>query len=172
MGTASENRLQWLAHLVHTHGGMAALNRALGRSERDATLSQILNEAPNSKTGAPRKMGDKLARSIESALGLEHGVMDRERAAQAEAPPADAQLTDLERAALVALRGLTRDQQREAISAMERTRDTNLRIVTELAGSDAQTPPQRRVQPGLRPYPESTAAEAPPASPTRQKRAH
>lgn len=174
MGTAAENRLQWLAHLVHKHGGMAALNRALGRAERDATLSQILHKAPNSKTGAPRKMGDKMARGIEAALGLEHGSLDRERTTAPAVPAAmnDTQaLTELERAALSALRGLTRDQQRDVIVAMERTRDLNLRIVGELSAKDVQAvpyatqdiQPARRAQPELRPYP--SAEQSLPARP-------
>lgn len=169
MGTASENRLRWLAHLVQQHGGVAALNRALQRGERDATLSQILNKAPNSKTGAPRRMGDKLARGIEQKLGLDHGVMDTEwrptlfeQGFQAAIAVEPAPLTALEQAALTALRGLTIAQQQEAIAAMERTRDANQRIITELSGAipkaglteSQPAPPPRRERPPLKPYPE------------------
>ena len=42
----------------------------------DSTLSQIRTQAPHSKTGKPRVMGDDMARKIEDKLGLERGWMD------------------------------------------------------------------------------------------------
>ena len=63
--------------LVKKHGdSLAQLNEALGLDRTDATLSQIRTQAPHSKTGKPRVMGDELARKIEEKLGLEVGWMD------------------------------------------------------------------------------------------------
>lgn len=77
MQTISETRLARLAMLVKSHGdSLAQLNEALGLSRTDATLSQIRTQAPHSKTGKPRVMGDELARKIEEKLALEHGWMD------------------------------------------------------------------------------------------------
>lgn len=55
---------------------LAELNEKLGRERRDATLSQILNGAPNTRTGRAREMGNDQARSIELAFGLEPGWLD------------------------------------------------------------------------------------------------
>ena len=77
MQTISETRLARLTILVKRHGdSLAQLNEALGLSRTDATLSQIRTQAPHSKTGKPRIMGDDLARKIEERLSLEHGWMD------------------------------------------------------------------------------------------------
>ena len=77
MQTVAETRLQRLALLVKRHGGsLAQLNVALGLDRTDATLSQIRTQAPHSKTGKPRSMGDPLARKIEEKLSLERGWMD------------------------------------------------------------------------------------------------
>ena len=81
MKTAPEHRLDWLRYLVTKYGSVAALNRALAREDRDATLNQILNGAPNSKTGKPRQMGDRIARGIEEKLGLPRGSLDMPRKA-------------------------------------------------------------------------------------------
>lgn len=62
--------------LIERHGSIAALNLALGMEKTDATLSQIRTQAPHSKTGKPRAMGDEKARDIENKLGLERGWMD------------------------------------------------------------------------------------------------
>lgn len=78
MDTAADNRAEWLRLLVAKHGTYAALNRALGRNERDATLNQIAHASPDSKSGRPRQMGDKLARAIEQRLRLPRGCMDRQ----------------------------------------------------------------------------------------------
>ena len=77
MQTVAETRLQRLALLVKRYGdSLAQLNVALGLDRTDATLSQIRTQAPHSKTGKPRSMGDPLARKIEEKLGLERGWMD------------------------------------------------------------------------------------------------
>lgn len=63
--------------LVKKYGGsLAKLNEALGLVKTDATLSQIRTQAPHSKTGKPRVMGDDMARKIEERLSLEEGWMD------------------------------------------------------------------------------------------------
>ena len=65
-----------LRELIDRYGTLASLNRALDRDARDATLSQILHGAPDSKTGKPRVLGSILARQIESQLHLPVGWMD------------------------------------------------------------------------------------------------
>lgn len=81
MKTSAEIRRDNLLALADRHGSMAALLRALERSDRDATFSQIRN--------AHRSMGDQLARQIETQLGLEVGWMDHEHGPNAArvAPP-------------------------------------------------------------------------------------
>lgn len=75
--TISETRRARLSMLVKDHGNsLAVLNEALGLDRTDATLSQIRTQAPHSKTGKPRVMGDDLARKIEQRLGKEVGWMD------------------------------------------------------------------------------------------------
>lgn len=70
MKTRSQIRHENLLALARIHGSMAALLRAMGRSDRDATYSQY-------KTGH-RSIGDAAARNIEETLGLEFGAMDHE----------------------------------------------------------------------------------------------
>lgn len=77
METAAENRLKRLLALRDRYVSIAALARALHRSPRDATLSQIITRAPDSKTGKPRQMGSILAKQIEKALSLPIGWMDQ-----------------------------------------------------------------------------------------------
>jgi hypothetical protein len=62
--------------LIERYETIAALNMALGVEKTDATLSQIRTQAPHSKTGKPRAMGDDKAREIEQKLGLPIGWMD------------------------------------------------------------------------------------------------
>ncbi|HYN27871.1 MAG TPA: hypothetical protein VES94_06200 [Burkholderiales bacterium] len=69
-------RRENLRKIVSHFKTMAAVNRKLGRDVRDATLGQILIGSPNSKTGKPRQMGDKLARSIEEVFGWDRGRLD------------------------------------------------------------------------------------------------
>lgn len=76
MKTVSENRREWLEHLIQLHGSISALNIALDRVKTDATLSQIRNQSTHNRTGAPRTMGEKIARDIEAKLGLTHGSLD------------------------------------------------------------------------------------------------
>lgn len=54
----------------------ADLSDKLGRSRADGTISQIINRAPDSKTGNPRTMGANQARRIELVLNLPVGWMD------------------------------------------------------------------------------------------------
>src|SRR5689334_3650241 len=76
MQTVEEIRLEWLNILIERHGTIASLNAALGRTRTDATLSQLKNQAPDSKSGTPKNMGSPLAREIEDRLGLERGTLD------------------------------------------------------------------------------------------------
>lgn len=76
MKTIEETRRDWLLFLIAKHGTIAALNDALGRPSTDATLSQIKNMAPNTRTGAPKNMGSNLAREIEEKLGMPRGTLD------------------------------------------------------------------------------------------------
>lgn len=76
MKTVSDNRREWLEHLIQRHGSISALNIALDRVKTDATLSQIRNKSTHNRTGAPRTMGEKIARDIEEKLGLTHGSLD------------------------------------------------------------------------------------------------
>lgn len=76
MKTIEEISVEALRSLIKQFGSTVALNRSLGRNERDSTFSQILNAAPNSKSGKPKTMGSDLAREIESSLSLERGWMD------------------------------------------------------------------------------------------------
>ncbi|MGK0703700.1 hypothetical protein ACSFCW_09455 [Yokenella regensburgei] len=76
MQTVEEIRREWLIELINRHKTIANLNLALGRAKTDATLSQIKNQAVDSKSGKPRNMGSPLAREIENKLGLEPGTLD------------------------------------------------------------------------------------------------
>ncbi|MBT9428912.1 hypothetical protein [Candidatus Symbiopectobacterium endolongispinus] len=76
MQTVEKIRREWLIELIKQHKTIANLNLALGRSKTDATLSQIKNQAVDSKSGNPRNMGSPLAREIESKLNLEVGSLD------------------------------------------------------------------------------------------------
>lgn len=76
VNTIDETRRARLEILVTQFGSLAALNEKIGLARTDATLSQIRNRSAHSKTGAPRNMGDPLARRIEEALELDRGWMD------------------------------------------------------------------------------------------------
>lgn len=76
MKPIGEIRRENLGRLRDRYGTWPALNVVLGRSGRDATLGQIWNRSPDSKSGRPRQMGDRLARDIESRLGLPSGWLD------------------------------------------------------------------------------------------------
>lgn len=78
MKTIEEIRREWLTLLIEQHKSIANLNAALGRARTDATLSQIKNQAVDSKSGNPRNMGSPIAREIEEKLGLEVGALDHE----------------------------------------------------------------------------------------------
>jgi hypothetical protein len=86
MQTIAETRLVRLTMLTKRfNDSLADLNEAIGLVRTDSTLSQIRNQSAHSKTGAPRVMGDVLARRIEAELALERGWMDT--------PPTYAELT-------------------------------------------------------------------------------
>lgn len=76
MKTIEEIRRDWLLLLIDRFGSLARLNEALGRARTDATLSQIKNQARDSKSGNPKNMGSPLAREIEHQLGLDRGTLD------------------------------------------------------------------------------------------------
>lgn len=76
MKVVEEVRLIHLKELIEDHKSIAALNRALERPTRDATLSQILNGSTHSQTTKPRHMGSILAREIEKNLKKPIGWMD------------------------------------------------------------------------------------------------
>jgi hypothetical protein len=80
MKTVEEVRRERLALLRKEAGSLVALNEKLGLNSRDATLSQILNAAKNSRTGTPKQMGSKLARELEKACEKEVGWMDTDPA--------------------------------------------------------------------------------------------
>jgi hypothetical protein len=76
MKVVEEIRRIRLLQLRKEFGSYAKLNEKLGRSSTDATLSQIANQAADSKTGRPRAMGSPQARALEQACGKEVGWMD------------------------------------------------------------------------------------------------
>lgn len=76
MKTVGEIRRDNLLLLINEAGGKAALNGKLGRERADATISQIVNRSPDSKTKKPKMMGTNLARQIEERLKLPEGWMD------------------------------------------------------------------------------------------------
>lgn len=69
-------RLQML--LDESALSLAEMSVRLGRTARDATLSQILNKAPNTASGKERQMGDAQARKIEVEFGKPAGWLDRD----------------------------------------------------------------------------------------------
>lgn len=80
MKVIAEIRRERLALLIAELGdiSLAAMNDRLGRLRRDATLSQVLKSAPNTRTGRPRQMGDDQARDIERVFQKPYGWMDRD----------------------------------------------------------------------------------------------
>jgi len=98
MRTIEEVRHGWILRLVEKHGTVADLNAALGRTRTDATLTQIKNKAPNTRTGKVRSMGSDLAREIEEKLGMERGTLDHEPKEEASAGNAPELWTAYERA--------------------------------------------------------------------------
>lgn len=79
MRTIGEIRRLRLRALLDEHAiTVAELGARLGRTRRDSTLSQILNGAPDSKTGTPRQMGEAQARLIETKFDKPVGWMDRD----------------------------------------------------------------------------------------------
>lgn len=79
MKLIGEVRRQRLAMLMAETGlSFSDISEKLGRSRRDSTLSQLAHQAPDSKTGKPRQMGDPQARQIEATFGKPTGWMDRD----------------------------------------------------------------------------------------------
>lgn len=76
MKTIEEIRREWVLVLISRFGTITGLNKDLGRASTDATLSQIKNQALDSKSGNPKNMGSNLAREIEEKLGLARGALD------------------------------------------------------------------------------------------------
>lgn len=78
MRTIEAIRRARLQLLRKEFGSVAALNRKLGRLDRDATLGQLLNDTPGTKSGKIKAMGSPLARDIEEKLKLPVGWMDND----------------------------------------------------------------------------------------------
>lgn len=69
----SEIRIRNLQLLIEQTGKLVTVaNRS---DTAPSYLSQIINGSPT-KAGNPRKLGDKLARKLESGMGKPHGWMD------------------------------------------------------------------------------------------------
>lgn len=76
MKTIDEIRRENLAVAIKRAKSAARLASAVGTAP--AYLSQLKTAAPDSKTGTPKKLGDDLARRIETAIGESPGWMDRD----------------------------------------------------------------------------------------------
>jgi hypothetical protein len=77
MKTIGEIRQARLKQFVtQTAMKFADINGALGRNRRDATLNQVVQAAPNTRTGKPRRMGDAQARLLENTFKLPEGWFD------------------------------------------------------------------------------------------------
>lgn len=88
MKTVEEVRRIRLKMLVHEAGGtLADLNRITGKTHRDSTYSQILNQSAGSKTDKPKTMGSPLARSLEQHCRKPVGWMDTDPDLSDEAWP-------------------------------------------------------------------------------------
>lgn len=74
MKTISEIRLANLVLLVQELGSQEAV--AARATTSAVYVSQLLNRAPDSKTGKPRQIGDPLARKLEAGCDKELGWMD------------------------------------------------------------------------------------------------
>lgn len=84
MKTITEIRHANLLELVARYKGVTKFADAIDRSY--SQISQVKNRTRHSKTGAPREVGDDLARHIERMCRLEAGWMDRDHP-QSEGPP-------------------------------------------------------------------------------------
>lgn len=80
MKTVEEIRRERLQALKSEFGSFAELNKRLGRTTTDSTLSQIANQSIGTKTDKPKTMGSPQARAIEDALGKPRGWMDTDPA--------------------------------------------------------------------------------------------
>lgn len=76
MKTISEIRHTNLLELITRFKGVTKFAEVVDRSY--SQISQIKNRTRHSKTGAPREVGDDLARHIERMCQLEAGWMDRD----------------------------------------------------------------------------------------------
>jgi hypothetical protein len=80
MKVVEEIRRERLKELLQERGSYVALNALLGLNARDSTLNQIVNQAPNSKSGTIKSMGSEQARRLEDAAKKERGWMDNDPA--------------------------------------------------------------------------------------------
>lgn len=111
----------------------ADMNELLGRSRRDATLSQIGNAAPNSRTGRPRQLGDDQARELERVFNKPMGWFDTDPAFDSDP---NAQASQLTHAAEPVTRYNSWPFARISKSAIERlTPDQMLRLEDVILGA-------------------------------------
>ncbi len=80
MRSVADIRKENLIVLRERYKTLADLNRALGRGNRDSTISQVINGIKDTRTGKPKNLGDRLAREIEAKLSLGYGWMDVDHA--------------------------------------------------------------------------------------------
>lgn len=80
MRSVADIRKENLIVLRERFKTLADLNRALGRGNRDSTISQVINGIKDTRTGKPKNLGDRLAREIEAKLSLGYGWMDVDHA--------------------------------------------------------------------------------------------
>lgn len=92
MITNDEIRLQNLRHLRAEAGTLRALAERCQTSE--AYLSQINNRLPDSKSGTPKNIGDKLARKLEHGMGKPPGWLDAQHHTPNHAQPASSRVAE------------------------------------------------------------------------------
>ena len=76
--TVYDVRRENLNLLIEVYGSISKLNQLTGRPRTDSSLSQIRNQTVNTVNHCVRRMGSKLARSLERQLCLEEGWFDTE----------------------------------------------------------------------------------------------
>lgn len=119
MKTIAEIRLENLELLVEEFETADAVAERCGTSA--VYLSQIRNQAKDSKTGKPRQIGDPLARKLETGCDKEIGWMDH------QAPP----------------RSYRSARIQHAVAVMEHMEDWQLDQAIKIVDTIAQ-PPQRQ----------------------------
>lgn len=75
MPTVKEIRFANLLTLIKREGSVASFARKT--QTEPIYIRQLKDQAPDSKTGRPRSMGEKTVEKIENAYALEPGAMDR-----------------------------------------------------------------------------------------------